>query len=130
MAVEKRKDDITALYDAGVKPIRILLQIQLEEDPEVKALKRYDIYNTILRHRQQGMSTSTNDEVDEVEFEKEAIRRQGWGHVYTAAGIHVLPIAAPAGRAKLGMYYVWGMEYVALEWDNMGDERFGYSSIA
>ncbi|KAL7919547.1 hypothetical protein ACQKWADRAFT_329589 [Trichoderma austrokoningii] len=50
-AILKRRDDIIHLYNAGMRPTQILTKIQLEDAEHVKGLTRFDIYNTIRRHR-------------------------------------------------------------------------------
>ncbi|KAM0262997.1 hypothetical protein ACHAQJ_001375 [Trichoderma viride] len=65
MAVEKRKDRIMDMYEAGVTPIQILARIRQEDDDEVKGLTRYDIYNTILKYRRKDEGTECKVLVDE-----------------------------------------------------------------
>lgn len=61
-AILKRKDDIIRLYNAGIRPTQILTKIQLEDAEDVKGLTRYDVYNTIRRHRHEELAGRTEME--------------------------------------------------------------------
>jgi hypothetical protein len=59
MAIEKRKEKIVSLFDAGVKPMQILKQLQLETECHAEGLTRYDVYNAIRKYRLQQVSNET-----------------------------------------------------------------------
>ncbi|KAL7940289.1 hypothetical protein V8C42DRAFT_349623 [Trichoderma barbatum] len=58
-AIQQKKDQIVSAWNSGIRPAQILVQLQSDDDPDVRLITRSDVYNLLRRHRRDELGSQT-----------------------------------------------------------------------